>query len=168
MLQAVMSPHDRRLYNTNRDFAHNFKPIMLAVSDRLDRGMWPELQAILKKEGVTEENLGNTVSAFCRFVASAVENPKETMNECLERSGYFAESLPPAARIAFMAMLGTVVAGMFFSGAREATLGGVGPAMDLQELREIGNRSADLMSLTRWQRFKLRCRSRIRLLFQGR
>lgn len=168
-LQARMSENDPRLYNVNRDVAHNFGDIVREVAGRLEDNRWPVVGQILTQHKVTEEQLGQACAAFCTFVASSVDVPKERMNEALARCGWF--NVPEAAQVAYMAYLGTVVSGYFYAGVREATLQGVGPALTCQDLRDVGGRAARLLAAPRWRR-KLdaaltRLRRAVRLVFKG-
>ena len=150
-LQARLSQDDRRLYNTNRDVAHCFGDMMREVAARLEDERWKDLADLLKREMVGMDELGEACEAYCLFVASSVEDPKETMEEALHRTGWFKMS--HTAQVAVMAMLGTVVSGYFFHGVREATLGGEGPASTLQDLRASGSRCSRLLRMSpirRW------------------
>ncbi len=160
-LQARMSENDPRLYNVYRDVAHCFGDVAREVAGRLEDGRWPVVKEICDKYGVTEDQLGLACEAFCKFVASSVEIPKERMNDALTRSGWYA--VPDVAQVAYMAYLGTVVSGYFFAGVREATLGGVGPAQNYQDLREVGSRASKLMTAPRWRRKLDRLWERLRL-----
>lgn len=160
-LQARMSEADPRLYNVNRDVAHNFGDVVREVAARLEDGAWPAVKAMLARQQVTEDQLGAACAAFCTFVASSVDVPKERMHEALQRSGWFA--VPEAAQIAYMAYLGTVMTGYFYAGVREATLQGVGPAQTYQDLRAVGTRSAKVMAAPRWRRKIDALAARVRL-----
>ncbi len=149
-LQARMSENDPRLYNVYRDVAHNFGDVVREVAGRLEDNRWPIVGVILKEHKITEDQLGQACEAFCKFVASSVDVPKERMNDALARCGWY--NVPEAAQVAYMAYLGTVISGYFFAGVREATLGGVGPAQNYQDLREAGGRTAKLMTAPRWRR----------------
>lgn len=168
-LQARMSENDPRLYNVNRDVAHNFGDVVREVAGRLEDARWPIIAEICKHYNVTEDQLGLACEAFCKFVASSVEVPKERMNEALARCGWF--NVPEAAQVAYMAYLGTVMAGYFYAGVREATLAGVGPAQTYQDLREVGSRASKLLTSSRWRRrlaaFGNRFRRAFRLIFKG-
>jgi hypothetical protein len=130
--------------------AHCFGDVVREVAGRLEDGRWPVVNEIIAKHGVTQDQLGQACEAFCKFVASSTEIPKERMNESLARCGWF--DVPEVAQVAYMAYLGTVMSGYFFAGVREATLQGVGPALTCQDLREAGARAARLMTVPRWRR----------------
>src|SRR5215471_20660223 len=149
-LQARMSESDPRMYNVNRDCAHNFEYVMKEVASRLEDGRWAYLDALLKEKGVTLEQLGLACAAACKFVHAACENPKEKMGECLARSGFW--DVPELASVALSAYVGTIMFGMFWVGAREATLGGVGPCTNMEGLREAGERAHRLITMSPWRR----------------
>lgn len=157
-LQARLGPNsDTRLYNANRDLAHNFKQLATEVADRLEDQRWAELQAYLDSRQVTQDDLGEACAAFCQFIAGqAMEKPPpgvkpvELMRQELEESGWL--DTKPEAQIAVMATLGSVVLGVHWAGVREATLGGEGPALSLRELASYGQETAIAMTLPRWRR----------------
>jgi hypothetical protein len=149
-LNARMSASDPRLYNPNRDVAHNFDFVITAVASAIESGRWDAPLAIARAKGITDEELGAACSALCRFVTVQVDDPKESMYSCLVRSGFL--DLKPEARVIVMAYLGNVILGMHWAGVREATLGGSGPAQTYQHLREHGDRLVRLMGRPRWRR----------------
>lgn len=149
-MQARASEWDHRLYNINRDVAHNFGDVMREVAARLEDGRWPVLNEIMAHYKVSQEDLGKACEAYCIFVMSAADDRKERMGACLTRSGWY--DVPEHAQVALMAILGTVLSGYFWSGAREATLGGVGPCLTYTDLRERGRQCATLMQIPRWKR----------------
>lgn len=163
-LQARMSENDPRLYNVNRDVAHNFGDVAREVAGRLEDNRWPVVGEILTKYNVTEDQLGLACEAFCKFVASSVDVPKERMNEALARSGWF--NVPEVAQVAYMAYLGTVMTGYFYAGVRESTIQGAGPALTYQDLRDVGSRTSKLMTAPRWRRRFDALWSRVRLAWR--
>lgn len=157
MLQARLEKADPRLYDVNRDVAHNFAFVVEEVARRLEDRRWHAMHTHLD---ATPEQLGEAAKCFILFVASAVQNPRELMVECLERSGF--RKLPDTVQVSYMATLGAVMAGIYFQGCREATLGGTGPCSDLQGLVAAGRECHRLMSAPAWQRPWLRMTSRLR------
>ena len=149
-IQARFSEADPRLYNVNRDVAHNFKQVANMVAGRLEDRLWPALAGVLDREHITDDDLGIACQAFCLFVATSAENPDEDMSQAMWRSGWF--DVKPVAQVAVMAILGTVLLGYHFAGVREATLAGQGPAMELKDLAARGEECARLLSLPRWKR----------------
>lgn len=148
-LQARFSQSDPRLYSPDRDVAHAFKPMVLLVAERIEKQSWPVVADVLAHYGVTHEQMGQTCQAFCTFVMAATER-RETMEECLMRSGWFDQ--PEVAQLAYMALLGTVVSGYFFAGAREACCTGHDPVLTGDDLRDHGLRCTQAMTLPRWRR----------------
>lgn len=156
-LQARASEWDHRLYNVNRDVAHNFGDVMREVAGRLEDERWPVLVDVCKTHGVTQDDLGRACEAYCLFVAAATEDKREGMTACLTRSGWYA--VPEVAQVALMAIMGTVISGYYWVGVREATIGGQGPCASCQDLREAGRRCSQLMLVPWWRRKVLRLRS---------
>ena len=149
-LQARFSEHDSRMYNVNRDLAHNYKRILEVVAARLEDGTWEELDVHLKENDVTMDDLGEACAAFCRYVASATTDKKSSMFEGLTNAGWF--ECKPLAQAAYLAVVGTVVAGMAHRGIREATLGEDGPALRVGDLTEAGERCLKALRVPRWKR----------------
>jgi len=164
-LQARMSEADPRLYNVNRDCAHNFEFVMREVAERLEDGRWVYLDALLKEKGITPDQLGQACAAACKFVHGACDNPKEKMGECLARSGFW--DVPELATVALAAYVGTIMFGLFWTGAHEATLGGVGPCTDMNGLVEAGQRAHRLITLSKWRRRWQRVKNRFRKIWDA-
>ena len=158
-LQARLDPSktDRRLYDANRDIAHNFAAVTTEVAKRLTHRKWCELYDSLNTTP-TEEELGEVCQAFIKFVASAVEKPEEIMAELLHRSGFL--QCTHASQVAFMATLGQVLTGMYFHGARMATTGGEGPCSDLRALIQAGRQTSIIFAAPPWKRRWWRLTSR--------
>jgi len=155
-----MSENDPRLYNVNRDVAHNFEQVAKLVFNRLQNRLWPELEEVISSAELTDEEMGQAVEAFALFLASAKDEMRTDMAEALEKAGWFR--CKPAAQVAIMATLGTVTLGFHFAGIREATLAGSGPALTLTGLAQQGKQCAAFLAKPRWRR-RLSCwRRRIR------
>jgi len=132
MLQARMSADDRRLYNPSRDVAHNFGEVMELVAGRLEDHKWAELDEVLKREGITMDDLGAACGAYCEYLAYGKTEPQLGMLEGMTKSGFF--DCEPAAQVAVLAMIGTCYAGIQYAGVRESTIGGEGPLESVDEL----------------------------------
>ena len=158
-LQARASQWDHRQYNVGRDVAHNFGDVMREVADRLEKGSWPALNRMLENTLVTQHDLGLACEAFCVFVMSSADHKKERMTECLARSGW--DSVPEEAQVALMAVLGTVMSGYYWVGVREATLGGSGPCLTSQDLRDRGRACAQAMAVSPVRRYLRRVGARL-------
>jgi len=150
LLQARLSENDPRLYNINRDLAHNYKDILELVAARLEDGTWDELDAHLADNQVTMDDLGEACASFCRYVGSAATDKEATMHEGMEAAGWF--ECKPLAQAAYLAVMGTVVAGIAHRGIREATLDEDGPALRVGELTEAGDKCLAMLRVPKWRR----------------
>lgn len=155
-----MSQGDPRLYNANRDVAHNFEFVMKEVALAIEQGRVRWLRALAAENEVSDEELGRCCQALCKFVFVQADDPKESMSACLARCGFLDVS--NAARVVVLAYLGQVTLGMHHAGVREATLGGVGPALTYRGLRWHGRRLTLLMTMPRWKRRLYRLQARLR------
>jgi hypothetical protein len=164
-MQARMSADDRRLYNPSRDVAHNFKDVMNLVAARLEDEVWPELTALLKREAVTMDDLGEACGAYCRYLASAVEEPNLPMQQSLDKAGFL--SCKPAAQIAVMALIGSCYAGIQFAGVREATINGEGPLQSVGDLLQHAQHFQEHVGLSRWQRKLKKWKSKFSQAFKA-
>lgn len=149
-INARMSPQDPRLYNVNRDLAHNFEFIINNVALCIEQGRWGALTRLAREHGVTDAELGKACSILCVFVAVQADNPKESMAACLARCGFL--DLNEISRVIVMAYLGNIVLGIHHNGVREATLGGVGPAQTYKQLAQAGANLTLIMDMPRWKR----------------
>lgn len=150
-LQARVSQWDHRLYNVNRDLAHNFGSAVMELANRLDDERWPFLHELCRQHKVTDEQLAKALQALCKFVRGAADDPREGMYDVLLRSGW--EEVPEAAQVVIMAYLGSILSGYYFIGAREATIGGEGPCLTYKDLAEYGHRCLEMMRRPRWRRW---------------
>jgi len=153
-IQARLSQDDPRFYNVNRDVAHCFESIATEVAARLEDGRWPVLKRYLDEHGVTDEQLGEVCVAFCKFVLGTCDDPAEGMGELLERVGW--HNVPEEAQVALCAILGTVMMGVFFRGARDVTMGFDGPCANMKHLAEAGRQAHKWLTMPRWKRWVLR------------
>jgi len=159
-LQARMSSNDPRLYNVNRDVAHNFHLIIEEVALCLEEGRWDALVELAKLNNVSDTDLGKGCEALIKFVTVQAENPNETMAACLARCGWFEVST--CVRVIIMSYLGVVTLGLHHRGVREATLGGQGPADTYKQLRWHGRKLTLLMGMSRLRRKLYRIKERLR------
>jgi len=159
-LQARMTADDRRLYNPARDVAHNFQEVMNLVAGRLEDYAWPELNEVLAREGITIDDLGEACGAYCRYLASAAQEPNVSMAEGLARSGF--TQCEPAAQVAVMAMLGTCYSGIQHAGIREASVGGEGPMYTVADLIVHAERFQAHIGQSRWRRRWERLKGKIK------
>lgn len=159
-LQARMEKGDPRLYNVNRDVAHNFDYVIQEVATCIEEERWPALTRLARQDGVTPVDLGKACQAIIKFIGVQADNPKESMASCLARCGFL--ELPETARVVAMAYLGNITLGIHHHGVREATMGGVGPASTYKKLRWHGRKLVLLMTMSRLRRRLYRLRERLR------
>lgn len=159
-LNARFSPYDPRLYNVNRDVAHNFREVMAEVVRRCEEGTWDVLRRLAQEKGITDRELGRACHSLCRFLATQLDEPGESLGAGLARCGFL--DCAPEARVIVMAYLGTVTLGIHWAGVREATLDGQGPALTYRQLRWHGRRCSLLMGMPRWRRTLYRWWRRLR------
>jgi len=159
-LQARMSQNDPRLYNVNRDVAHNFGFVITEMFKAVLEERWPALTNLAKEKGVTKEQLGEGCNALVKFVGVQADDPNESMAACLARCGWL--DFPEHVRVILMAYLGLVTLGIHFHGVREATLGGQGPAATYKQLSWHGRRMVLLMRMGWFRRRLYRLRARLR------
>ncbi len=144
MIQARMSQNDPRLYNVNRDVAHNGGEILKMVFQRLRDRRWPELEEVLDEQLVTDLALSEAVQTLARFLEVSYTEPRLSMEKALASAGWF-ETLP-AAQVAVMATLGAVMMGVHFAGIREATIAGDGPLMGIKDVARCGYMCAECLA----------------------
>lgn len=159
-LQARMTEGDNRLYNPNRDVAHNFDFVIQEVAKCMEEGRWAALTKLARDAHLTDECLGKCCEAVIKFMGVQADNPKESMAACLARCGFL--DLPEIARVVTMAYLGQVTLGIHHHGVREATMGGVGPAASYKKLRWHGRKLVLLMKMSPLRRRLYRLRARVR------
>lgn len=145
-----MNEADPRLYNVNRDVAHNFRQVMERVFNRLQQRLWPELESLLSAHQVTDREVSQAFDALCKFIGGAQDNMRVEFQTALAQAGWF--KCRPEAQVAVMSVLGTVILGYHFAGVREATLGGEGPALTLTTLASKGEELAAFLAIPRWKR----------------
>lgn len=150
MTQVMMTDDGTRAYSVNRDVAHNFTFVAMKVAERLETHDWTFLKEFCEHHKLSEDDLGAACQAFCLFMASATEHRGESMQACMRRCGYL--DIKESAQMVFMAMLGSVMTGIFWTGVHEATISGIGPCMRMEELLERGELCAKRLQMPRWKR----------------
>lgn len=156
--QALMYDDGCRAYSVDRDTAHNWPFVIRTVCERMEDGNWPFMDKFAVEHGLSRETLGEVVRTYCRFVAAAGDIRGEKMDACLRRVGHL--DLPEAAQVMFLAHLGAVMTGIYWTGVQDAAIGGTHPALRCQELVAFGERSAKFLMMSPWKRrwHKLRAR----------
>lgn len=149
-MQARMSSSDNRLYNPNRDVAHNFFDVLHLVAARLEDGTWPELDGLMWRENVSMDDLGESCACFCKYIASSKEYPNRSMHESLTECKFFETK--PAAQVAVLASIGVCYAGIMHAGIREATVASEGPLMTVSEFMKYAEEFRRYARMPRWRR----------------
>lgn len=106
-------------YAPQRDLRYIYPGILQAVCDRFNGGGWPALSNYAESRGCTGEDLIQAHLAFVSFVNNSCDNPEENMEQVLHSADWF--NTPVEAQVAYMAMLGTVLAGQLFYALRDTT-----------------------------------------------
>lgn len=121
---GMRPPGGGEFYNPARDFAYNYPQLIGCVCRAFQSQYWPEVKAFVAAaldcpEEQAWDLLVDANEAFIRYINICCEDPTETVDELLVRSGF--KSLPSAAQIGYTAMIGMVMAGQLFSGLRDVT-----------------------------------------------
>lgn len=128
---------DPRMLSPNRDLAHCMPGLLQATSLRFHQGTWPAVEDYLISSGVRKDELQATAQVLISLAIRMREDPSTSLEKCLQTSGWF--DLPEAAKIGYLAMLGSVVLCVHAAGVRQAAVLGDGPKLDEQDVgRQIG------------------------------
>lgn len=130
-------------YSPVRDLAYCFPRQMAAVAQNFANRRWPELEDALCKIdscdlATGEVNVGRVFEILTEMMYSAADAAKtnEKLADRMREAGF--SELPPGARIAVFAMLGSVVFGQFFNGLRDITpMGEIPPSTIKVHCQEI-------------------------------
>lgn len=106
------------MYSPERDFAHNYPQMIKCVIDAFNRDYWPTLIDTLGGDPAFDAAV-QAKDAYCKFVEICTDDPAESIDDVLTRSGFTA--VPEVGRVAFLAMLGQVMTGQLFVGLRDVT-----------------------------------------------
>lgn len=152
-----------QFYNPARDWAYNYPALVECVISAFNRNYWPELRAqllhvwLFENGELTHEEadaeswneLCKAKDAYCAFLSACAgqQNPHETMEQVLEKSGLLA--CHPMARATWLAMLGEVMTGQLFVGLRDITELGAGPSPGVQKITETNDLLAGGMEARR-------------------
>lgn len=138
-------------YAPSRDLLYLWPEVIRNVADRLEDEADPALHAWLKKQGVTMDDLGAAVGAYCAFMNESHLNPEKRMTQVLEDSGWWQTRWE--ARHAMMYYAGVLITGIFFQGSRDAT-GHNGEALPtVKALITAGARLEAYARLPAWRRW---------------
>lgn len=146
-------------YAPARDIAYLYPNVVQAMENMLYQQKFPVLKTWLQSEGVTEEELAKTVEAYCLFLNLAHKEPEETVEMCLERSGF--TGMPAPAQVALMFYLGSIMTGTFFKGIRDITPLGGDTTFEVHQLVKMGERCADYAMKGRFGKWWVRTQMRL-------
>lgn len=110
---------DQGCYAPDRDLINAYPQAIDLAVKRFNAKSWPELHELAEANGVDWEQLCDTMYAFTEFMVTSIDDPSVTMEEMMRRSGFFEGK--PMARVAVMAMIGSVVIGQLYHAVRETT-----------------------------------------------
>lgn len=128
-------------YAPARDICYLYPNVIEAVEQMLYQMRFPALKKWLKAEGITEEQLANTVEAYCKFMNAAHQNPEESPEDVMDRVGF--TKCPGPAQVALMFYIGSTMTGTFFKGIRDITPLGEDSTHEVKRLMGMATRIAD-------------------------
>lgn len=141
-------------YAPSRDIVYLFPSVLNAVADRLEDAPFAPLHALLRERGVTLDDLGEAMGAYCRYMNASHQNPDQKMWDVLEESGW--NKCKPEAQIAVMYYAGVLMTGTFFKGVRDVVpLGGKAPT-PVTELMNAAKRLDAFLTMPWWQKWLYR------------
>lgn len=152
-------PFQEVRYSPQRDIAYLYGPCVQAAEDMVYEGRDESLTAWLDANGITHDELGEAFQKFCLALNAAHQNPKESWEDVLERTGFSKVKAP--ARIAMMYYIGTIMAGTFFQGIRDVVELGDDTVHSIQNLIETGEDMARYLAKGRISRWWYRIRRRL-------
>jgi len=138
-------------YAPARDVAYLYPAACQVVAAMLEDGRDAAIRQWCEQCGVTVDDLGKAMGAYCRFLNLAHQRPEETIEGALERAGWFKESR--AAQFAILYYVGTAMSATFFEGVRDVVRLGGSPLDSVQHLMWAAKRVLLYSRMSRWQRF---------------
>ena len=150
-------------YAPQRDVVYLFPAILQNVADRLEDAPSAPLHLLLKERGVTENDLGAAMGAYCKYMNAAHQDPDQGMWDVLVASGW--DDCKPEAQIAVMYYAGVMMTGTFFKGVRDVVpLGGATPT-PVAELVAAARQLDAYVALPRWRKWLYRKSKCLKKLF---
>src|SRR5580692_8559612 len=117
-VQVQPHPWDDRLYNQNRDYAHNFPFVAQTIAHRIHTDNWAPVTKLLEDAGIDKYQIGLGMQAFVRMLLQFRNAKHKTLYQAAVESGWMDQS--PVVQLAIMSTLGVVLTGCYFTGLREA------------------------------------------------
>jgi hypothetical protein len=151
-MNQIRPPEGGKWYSPDRDLAHNFPALFMEMVRKYRNRSWPELEDVISACGLSDREIDEAISCYADYIGGAVSKDGKplTMLESLTDSGFLARS--PAAQVCVFAMVGLVMSSAQFTAARDATIGGEGPLLDMQKFVEESKKMSYYYSRPRWLR----------------
>lgn len=137
-------------YAPHRDITYLYPNAVQVCENLLWEGRDKDIDRWMKSEGVTEDDLAETIRTFCLVLNEAHKSPEESWLDILKRTGF--EDQPAPARIALMYYIGTTMAGTFFMGLRDVVPLGGETVEPVKRLCRTSEEIARYLALGRWGR----------------
>jgi hypothetical protein len=140
------------MYNPARDFAYSHLTMVRCVIEAFNSDRWPEIFDTLCA-AVPRNSLGSSTAhedecwvklleakdVYCSFINICCEDPEETYEDVIARSGWGDVGGP--YKFAWLAMLGVVMTGQLFVGLRDTTAYDTPRSTDVEELLKNSHKS---------------------------
>jgi len=141
-------------YAPKRDVVYLFPAVIRSVAARLEDAPFAPLHVLLRQRGISQDDLGEALGCYIKYMNAAHQNPELKMWDVLEASGWNA--CKPEAQIAVMFYTGIIFTGAFFEGVREVVpLGGRAPAV-VTDLVVAGQQLDAYLAMPCWQKWLYR------------
>jgi hypothetical protein len=138
-------------YAPARDIVYLFPSLVKNIADRLEDAPFAPLHQILRERGVTLDDLGQAMGAYCKYMNACHQDPDKKMWDVLGECGW--HECKPEAQIAVMYYAGAMLTGTFFKGIRDVVpLGNKAPAV-VQELVAAARQFDAYVSMPPWKRW---------------
>lgn len=139
-----------RLYDQNRDLAHNFGWVLHQAAQRFANRRWAVVEEFLRAQGVEDQQLVDGLQALFRFVEAARDGDGTDMKRDMAVAGW--DQVPEPVRLAIMAHCGAILLGAFYVGVNQAMIAGDDPTKRYPDLWAGGREFARLMEQSRLRR----------------
>lgn len=138
-------------YAPSRDVVYLWPMVLTSVADRLEDRSDRFLHAWLDEQGVTTDDLGAAMGAYCKFMEHAHCEPDKNVVDMIRDSGWW--ECRWEARHAVMFYAGVMMTGIFFRGTRDVTLAGAAAIPSVQYLLRHAARFERRMAWPAWRRW---------------
>ena len=138
-------------YAPARDIVYLLPSVVQNVAERLEEERFVTLHSWLQERHVTSEELAEACRAFIEFMRTAHERPKETVQEALERVGWF--EVRDEARIAYIFYIGAQLMGVMWQGVRDTSILTDEVLMEMNRLADLGDQVQRALARPKWRRY---------------